>query len=123
MNPYTSSTGIDELDRPVQRDQFSHPYSYDGFVTHRAGPNSEATGTVYSDRLMQWDWKKYNVLSKKHFGNEGQNFYLTDRTPAKIEAFLRDYNDNPKLKLVLIMQYCNQSSGYPVWRFDYNDGN
>ena len=29
----------------------------------------KAESTVYSDRLFQWDSKKYNKFCKKHFGN------------------------------------------------------
>lgn len=25
----------------------------------------------------------------------------------------------PNLKLILVMEYCNQTTGYPEWRFDY----
>lgn len=108
---------IDEHGNAVKRTKLSHPYTYDGFVTFRAGPNLEANGTVYSDRLWQWDYTKTDELCYKHFGTKGQ--YFNRRSPAHIEAFLRDWIGDPELKLVLIMEYCNQSSGYPVWRFDY----
>ncbi len=110
---------IDEHGIPVARTPQTHPYTYDGYVTYRGGKNEEANGTIYSDRLLQWDWDKYNLLSRKHFGDEGQ--YFDNRDPKKIEAFLRDWCESPKLKLIFIMKYCNQSSGYPVWRFDYHD--
>jgi len=37
--------------------------------------------TIYSDRLFQFDSKKYNQLSQKHFENEGQ--YWGGRDPKK----------------------------------------
>lgn len=120
-NSYGHTTyygGVNEHGKPVSRTKSEHPYSYDGFIVWRGGENKEANITQYSDRLYQSDYKKYNELSKKHFGNEGQNF--SDREPKKIEAFLRDWCDAPKLKLVFIMEYCNASNGYPLWRFDFN---
>ncbi len=121
---YTNAYGCqinpeaDEHGKPVSRTKSEHPYSYDGFVVWRGGENKEANDTVYSDRLLQWDYEKYNRLSVKHFGNKGQTF--SDREPKKIEAFLRDWCDAPELKLVFVMEYCNASSGYPLWRFDFN---
>ena len=53
---------VDEFDKPVKRTKQSHPYSYDGFVQWRGGPNEEATSTIYSDRLLQWDYDKHNKL-------------------------------------------------------------
>jgi len=111
---------VDENDDPVKRTKRSHPYSYDGFVQWRGGENKEATSTIYSDRLLQWDFDKHDELCMKHFGNEGQ--YWNDRDPKKIEAFLRDWTDDQTLKLIFVMEYCNVSSGYPVWRFDYSKG-
>lgn len=49
---------VDEFGKPVERTKFDFPYSYDGFVTYRAGNNSEITGTVYSDRLSESDYEK-----------------------------------------------------------------
>lgn len=107
----------DEHGKPVERTKFSHPYSYDGFVLWRGGCNEDANNTVYSDRLLRWDREKHDELCTKHFGNKGQHW--EHRKPKKIEAFLRDWTDCPDLKLILVMEYCNQSNGYPCWRFDF----
>ena len=37
---------IDEFDNPVKKPKNKFPYSYDGFILHRFGPNSEADSTV-----------------------------------------------------------------------------
>lgn len=108
---------INEHGESVERTPYTNPYSYDGFIVWRGGLNKDANSTIYSDRLIQWDFKKHDELSMKHFGNHAQIWY--DRDPKKIEAFLRDWTDDPKLKLVFVMQYCNVSSGFPLWRFDY----
>jgi hypothetical protein len=107
---------VDEFGNPVERTKFDHPYSYDGYVTYRNGKNEEATSTVYSDRILRQDYEKTRKLMKKHFGDTSD--YYNDREPEKIEEFLSEYLDK-KIKIIFIMEYCNKSSGYPLWRFDY----
>ncbi len=109
----------DEHGNPVAKTPFTHPYNYDDFVSWRGGPNERVNGSTYSDRLRQWDEKKYNELCLKHFGNTGHQFYLNDRKPKQIEAFLRDYTNDQGLELIYIMQGCNKSSGQPIWTFLY----
>lgn len=107
---------VDERGNPVRRTKQTHPYSYDGFVLWKSRDYKPTlpAGTIYSDRLYEWDYEKAMRLGEKH------QIRRWDNTPTKqIEAFLRDWNDDPKLHLVLVMEYCNQASGYPVWRFDY----
>jgi len=108
---------VEEFDQPVKKSKHEYPYSYDGFVTYRNGKNEDANGTIYSDRLLQWDYEKTRSLMKKHFGESGD--YWNSRSPEKIQSFLQEWTDDKKLKLVLVMEYCNMSNGYPVWRFDY----
>ena len=55
-------------------------------------------------------------MQEKHFGEKSD--YFDRRTPIAIEAFLRELLDKPNYQLGLIMEYCNVSNGYPVWRFD-----
>jgi len=98
-----------------ERSRDEHPYSYDPIVVWQQG--SRANGTIYSDRLLMWDWNRYNELSKKHFGDESH--YWHDRQPQKIQSFLRDWCHDPELILTRISEHCNQASGFPVWCFDY----
>ena len=119
LNGYTITTMlcVDEHGTPVKRTKQEYPYSYDGFVSWRGGENKEANNTIYSDRLLQWDFAKHDRLCEKHFGNKGQ--YWNSREPKLIEAFLRDWLVDQNLKLIFVMEYCNVSSGYPCWRFDF----
>ncbi len=103
--------------KPSNRTKHSHPYSYDNICVYAV--EKQATGGAYSDRMIQWDYEKFERLNKEHFGNRSQ--YWSDRSPNQIEAFLRDYFDKPNLQLVLVIESCNQASGYPVWYFGYND--
>ncbi len=118
MNQTVYGGYIDEHGNLIERTPHSHPYSYDGFVTYRDGENSETNMTLYSDRMLQQNYNKTRILLYEHFGDDGD--YYSGRDPKVIEKFLRKWMDKPNLKLILVMQYCNQSTGYPVWRFDVN---
>lgn len=106
---------INQNGDPVKKTKLKYPYSYDPFIVQ--GSPGEYECTDYSDRLMQWNWDKFYELSEKHFGNRDQIFY--DRPIDKIESFLQDYHNNPKLKLVMVSEGANVSNGYPYWIFFY----
>ena len=93
----------------------THPYSYDPFDIFTTG--KKANGSIYTDRLLMWDFDKHDKLCQKHFGNERQGW--RDRSPKLIEKFLRDWGEDPKLVLTRIVEYCNLSTGYPTWRLDF----
>lgn len=80
-------------------------------------PTGMKRGADYSDRLYQWDWKKYNTLCEKHFGDRGQ--WFSQRAPKKIEAFLREYHGFAILVLLYIVEGENLGNGYPYWVFGY----
>ena len=80
-------------------------------------PDTKANGTVYTDRLLQWDFAKHDRLCEKHFGDTGQ--YWDRRDPNLIANFLRDWYDNPEIVLCEVIEYCNVSTGYPTWRLDF----
>lgn len=110
---------LDEHGRPTRRTPVTNPYSYDGFVLWvNADESIQASDTVYTDRMWQWDPAKYDRLHQQHFGDTAQ-LRWNEHPPGGIEAFLRDYRERPDLVLVRVMQYCNLASGYPVWRMDY----
>ncbi len=98
------------------RTKGQHPYSYDPILIFesKATPRN---GTIYSDRLLRWDYEKHNALCIKHFGNAGQHW--GNRPPPSIEAFLRDWCECRELRLARVVEYCNQANGFPCWRFDY----
>lgn len=103
----------------IKRNPFSHPYNYDEYVIWKdENFNKEKYGAVYSDRLYQWDWEKYNRCCQEVFENQGQQFY--QREPKEIERFLSMYFDK-EIKLTAVMQGCNQSSGFPYWIFLYEE--
>lgn len=77
--------------------------------------HNNATDTVYDDRLRQWDYKKNDELSLKHFGNTSH--YWQGRSSSKVEAFLCDYLGK-KVKLCRIIKY-KTNSGYDSIRFDF----
>ena len=77
---------------------------------------SEAKHSVYSDRLYQWNAKKFNECCNIVWNNSRQ--YFSNRTPEEIEKFLSLYFTK-EIKLVAIYEYENASNGFPYWRFDY----
>ena len=97
------------------RTKSSHPYSYDPILQWQG--DAEPNGTVYTDRLWQWDHVKHDELCKQHFGDAGQ--YWGNRKSEAIEAFLRDYLGAPDLVLCTVTEHCNQATGFPLWRLDY----
>lgn len=114
---------VDEHDRPVARTKHTHPWSYDGFVQERVDENSKANSSVYTDRLLQWDYDKTRHLMIKHFKDTGIDVggdYWNARSAESIEGFLREWTENPNLRVILVMEYCNVSNGYPTWRIDYH---
>jgi hypothetical protein len=114
---FGSIVPVDENGRRVTRTKITHPYSYAGFVQERVLPQEEATATVYTDRLLEWDYDLTRKLQKEHFGNDGD--YYDKRSAAKIQEFLRERLTRPTIEVVCVMEYCNQSTGYPTWRIDY----
>lgn len=120
---YFSLIYQDLYGNPVERTREQYPYSYDPYVQWRDGSNEEIECCVYSDRLMQWDFDKFNSCCQKVFGDRGQLF--NQRQPKQIEQFLSLYFDTP-IKLIVIQEGCNVSNGYPYWIFHYKkltDGN
>lgn len=103
---------------PITKTPQSHPYSYEPFVVWE---NEEvgATGSAYSDRMMQWDYEKFNKSCEEVWGNKGQLFHSYIRQPKDIEKFLQLYFDKPNLKLARLVEGCNVSSGYPYWVFEW----
>jgi len=94
--------------------KWSNPYNYDPiiqFVTDEQPNNS-----VYTYRLIGFNLEKYSDLCLKHFGNFGNSdHYWNNRSPEKIQSFMRDWTDNEKLKVVNVVEYCDIETGYPTW--------
>jgi len=90
------------------------PYSYSPRILF--GDKKKNSQAVYSDRLYQWDYKKYNELCEKHWGNKGQ--YFDRRSPDTIEKFLSDYMGK-KVSLTMVVEWCNVATGYPLWSLHY----
>lgn len=101
------------------RTKQSHPWSYDPLLAYSTGQDS--TGSCCSDRLLRWrPVAEVRAFMQKHFGDEGD--YFDRRTPAAIQAFLRDTLNLPELQLTRIEEHCNANSGYPYWHFSFIRG-
>jgi len=115
MSEIVYSGYVDIDGRPVERTPRTHPYTYDSHVIFRKGENGEIDNTAYSDRIRDWDYEKQKRLKEKYFPKAGD--YYPREDASKVEQFLCEFFDAPKLKLVIITECCNQSSGNPVWCF------
>lgn len=104
--------------RMIQRTPIDYPYSYDEYLLWRHDYHKDKSKTVYSDRLYQWDSKKYDKCCEEIFGNHGQ--YFDDRNPKDINKFLNMYLGK-EVKLTAVLQGCNRSTGYPFWKFVYEE--
>lgn len=101
-----------------------HPYNYDPFtIWGEPRPSKACNGTDYTDRLDQWDHTKYAQLAAKHYQSGTASYERPfDSHHCKgdlIEAFLRDWYADPKLKLLRVIEYCHPYSGFQTWRLDY----
>lgn len=102
----------------IERTKEKYPYSYDPFSVWVKEYNKNKSKTVYSDRLLQWDYDKYNKCSLEVWDSVAQIFY--NREPKDIEKFLNLYL-NIEIKLTAIEEGCNVSNGYPYWVFHYEE--
>lgn len=108
---------VDIDGKPVEKTKSEAPYSYSFHVVHRDGPNENFNSMVYSDRMRQWDFSKYERCCREAFSRKGQNFSI--QHPKEVERFLQLYFEDFSIKLIVIMEGCNVSSGYPLWTFHY----
>lgn len=116
---YENPKYVDLDGNEVKKNPITNPYDYDEYVEWKCGYEKEDFA-VYSDRLMQWDSKKYDKCYKEIFGKKGQSFNKDN--PNGIEKFLSMYFGE-KVRLTTIMRGCNWLSGFPYWVFFYNKNN
>jgi len=115
----------DEHGRPNRDTPSNAQYSYDPYVLWMDRKNwSENNRAVYSDRMSQWDYNKNDqsleLAARGLENSRGIGFFFgAAGHPEKIELYLQLYNNDPKLKLTMVMQGANKSSGYPYWVFWY----
>ena len=101
--------GVDWVNPRDTNSKQTHPYSYSPYYIWRVGPLANSSSS-YSDRMQQWDSKKFNKacdLIKKPFGT----FTREDCT-----KFLTEYFGEETTALGLA-EGCNVSNGYPYWVF------
>ena len=103
---------------PIKRTPFTHPYSYDEYVQWMENYHKEKSHAVYSDRLQQWNSKKYSECWKEV--STGEDIYAANKNPNKINRLLNLYFGY-EVKLTAILQGCNASSGFPYWVYIYEE--
>lgn len=115
-NGWSYSQHVDIDGNPVERPREKYPYSYDPYVIHKKGDNYNAV--VYSDRLCQWSYDKYQKCKRDVWGTESD--YFDEKSFCSLEKFLQLYMENDNLELIAVTQGANMSTGYPYWVFYYN---
>jgi hypothetical protein len=102
-----------------------HPYAYDPFTIWGAPqPDARCNGSTYTDRMEQHDRKRYHALAERHYrGGDPVTYHRPfDSHRCRgdlIEQFLREWEGDPDLTLIRVIEYCDVSNGYPTWRLDY----
>lgn len=99
------------------RTRHSHPYSYDPFTIY-GGQGRDANGSVYTDRLYQWDHEKTRRIGAEVFGEKGY-WFGQNLNPDLVQTFLRRWHDDDTIILTRVVEYCNASNGYPTWLLVY----
>lgn len=102
---------------PVKRTRQSHPYTFDDYLLYETEAPALANDSLYTDHMYHQEPEKYERLLRKHISTTS-NFW-EGRSPEKIQAFLRDYCDEPDLELVRVWACCDQSSGADHWQFEF----
>ena len=113
---YTEEDFTNSNNKPIKITEKEYQNYYAPHIVWKGKEDIKESNTVYSDRLIQWDYEKYNECCKSIWNNEGQ--YFNNREPEDIEKFLNLYF-NKKVKLTAIMRGCNVSNDYPYWIFYY----
>jgi hypothetical protein len=87
---------LDLEGNPVTKDKFKYPYSYDPYVIFKLSEIDKSSESVYDDRMRMWNGEKYRKLKDKYLGTSDN---LSTYSIENLEKFLRDYFDNPNLRL------------------------
>ena len=93
-----------------------YPYAYDPYTIWREVGKVDSSD--YTDRLAQWDRKRYDLLAREIYAGN-RPFDNHNCRGDLIEQFLQEYYKNPMIRLRRVIEYCDWSSGYPTWRLDY----
>jgi hypothetical protein len=109
--------GIGRDRKPVKPTRQTDPHNFDDYLSFENAKQPLANDSLYVDNMEYHEPEKYAALMLKHF-NTTSNFW-EGRSPEKVEAFLRDYCDEPDLQLVRIWTCCNKASGADQFQFEF----
>lgn len=79
------------------------------------------TNTMYDDRMRSIDHRAYERALKEVWGDKPMWWSERVKDPVKIEQFINTYIRSRKVRLYAIYMYENRATGYPCYRFDYED--
>jgi hypothetical protein len=114
----------------IERTKRDYPYSFSDYVRWINGKYRGQTKpfsikleegkqfhTAYSDRMGGWDRDHFDACFNEQLpiGSGG----MRHGRPHLIEKFLAAYFRDENLELVKIVDCCNHSSGFEIFRFDF----
>jgi hypothetical protein len=106
------------LPQNVEKPISSYPYAYSAFLIYYnyEAKGKKVNGVVYSDRLFEQNYYRYNRLCLKYFKDTSLLWH--EREPEKVEAWLSDYFEKP-VTLIAIVRDCHTSNGNHLCVFFY----
>lgn len=75
---------IDVEGNIINKNKFDYPYNYSP-ITIWINRDIESNNTVYSDRLINWNYSKYIKCCKEIWNNKSQ--YFNNREPKRYRDF------------------------------------
>lgn len=79
------------------------------------------TNTMYDDRMRSIDVRAYDRAIKAVWGDKPMWWSERVRDPEKVDQFINAYINKRKVRLYAIYEYENRATGFPCFRFDYED--
>jgi hypothetical protein len=111
----------------IERTKREHPYNFSDYVRwakyrNRKGSDfalqeGQSHQSAFSDRMSGWDRDHFEKCFAEHLPIGSGGF--RHGNPGAIENFLRAYQRDENLELLRIVDGCNSSTGYEIFRFDF----
>lgn len=119
----------DEFDRrnfhwgKEQRTKFTNPYNYDMYTVWASSVGVEGNGSAYSDRIWEWDRAKADAIAKAVWPEKGEKWFSSvDKVETFLQLFFTGGNSgHGNIRLVRMVDGCNQATGYPLFLFIWVD--
>jgi hypothetical protein len=107
---------VDGVVKPVKDEQGGK------LLYHRdISPDVTIRNTLYDDRMRGARWKAYARALKEVWGDKPMWWSERATEPDLVEKFIISYLGGKRIRLYAIYEYENRSTGFPYYRFDYEE--